>query len=394
MLFVQSGKVGAMTAAAILISASALWAQAPLDSLSTSQGKGFPWVAHTELEGYYLSAPGGNPAPYQISAYQAFTIQSLSFASFHLGLRSRETMAPGASQPYREPSDIKLAATIEVIRNFVYASIGGNIPLYAGAMGTTDTAALYQAMNDFSALPYPYFISTQALEAGIFGRYAFISWNTLLGVTYTRPGRVDILPGNAFFPAPFFNIAGRALLETGPGRHRWDLKATLYADETNDIRIPAHQEGSLYQVRYDYLVTRGKVGWQLGGGLAAKWPDANRKLKLKSVLEPTTADDNLQRAYGEFALAWAPSADILWRLHLVPQAVVTFNDRAGFVTEAGITMGLKVWDQHRIHVMGDVVYGQFDARVYTGFGARCEFSFRHLGIQDLEDAFAAGSEDG
>src|SRR5438045_3999521 len=87
------------------------------DTLESGQEKGYPWIAHSSLDAFYVASPAnsGGVQPYQVSAYQGFTIQSLSFASFHMGLRSRETLAPGFNRPYREPFSLKLAGTAEIL---------------------------------------------------------------------------------------------------------------------------------------------------------------------------------------------------------------------------------------------------------------------------------------
>jgi len=365
------------------------------DTLESGQEKGYPWIAHSSLDAFYLGSPAnpGGIQPYQISAYQGFTIQSLSFASFHMGLRSRETFAPGFSQPYREPFSLKLSGTAELLRDFLYASLGGNIPILPGAINIEDTLALYQALNDYSPMPYSAFLSPRALEAGLFGRYSWSSWFALGGVTYARPARFTAIPDRASYPAPFFDIMVRAFLETGKSRHRWDAKATIYSDETNDQRIPAHSEGDLWQLRYEYLRSKTRVGYQAGLGTAVRLPDANRIFKRRSPLEPIATDDNIQRVYGELSVAWTPQPDILWRVHLLPKALFTMDGRSGFEAETGLSMGLKIWEVHRIRATGTLLYGHFADQSYLGLGVRGEFSFRHLGFQDLEDAGDAGSRE-
>lgn len=366
------------------------------DTLESGQEKGYPWIAHSSLDAFYLSSPAtpGGVQPYQISAYQGFTIQSLSFASFHMGLRSRETLAPGFNSPYREPFSLKLAGTAEILRDYVYASLGGNIPILPGAIDIADTLALYQALNDYNPLPYSAFLSPRALEVGLFGRYNWTTWSALGGVTYARPARFTAIADHAFYPAPFFDFMARAVLETGKSRHRWDAKATLYGQETNDQRIPAHGEGDLWQLRYEYLRSRVRVGYQAGLGVAVRLPDANRKLKLRSTLEPTATDDNIQRIYGELALAWTPQPDILWRVHLLPKALFTVDGKAsGYETETGLSMGLKIWEVHRVRATGTFIFGQFADQTYLGLGVRGEFAFRHLGFQDLEDAGDSGGRE-
>ena len=205
-----------------------------IDSVDNNQARGYPWIAHSSLDAFYLASPA-NPMgtqPYQFSTYQAFTIQSLSFASFHMGLRSRETMAPNFSQPYREPASIKLASTIELLPNFVYASIGGNIPVLSDSFSINDTAALYQALNNFSPMPYSNFLSPQAIELGLYGKFSTLDWTALAGFAYVRPGQFDNLTDHSFHPSPFMNFMGRGFLQTDRSNHRLDAQATLYFEET------------------------------------------------------------------------------------------------------------------------------------------------------------------
>ncbi|MDB5106731.1 MAG: hypothetical protein JWP91_4420 [Fibrobacteres bacterium] len=363
------------------------------DSAEGPQEHGFPWIAHSSIDIFYLPSPAipGKDYPYQASLYQAFTIQSLSFAWFHLGLRSRETLAPGFSQAYREPLALKLQGSAEVIQDYLWVTLGGNIPMLNRTMDLSDTLALYQVMNGYNPMPYAAFLSPQALHASIYGRYAWTNWTLLTGVSYVRPALFSIIPDKSFFPAPYFDLDARAIYQGRAARHRFDLKGSFFADEGNDIRIPAHNEGDLIQFRYGYLKSLRHVGWQAGAGSAVKLPDANRRLKLKSELAQPDRDDNLQRLFAEFSLAWAPDPDIIWRLHLLPKALFTWNgEQTGHETETGLSVGLKIWEYHRLRLTGTMLYGQVADETYTGFGFRGEFAFRHLGFQDIDD----GSDQG
>ena len=358
------------------------------DTSEAAQGHGFPWIAHTSVDGFYLGSPanpgGGNP--YQVSLYQGFTIQSLTFAWFHIGLRSRETLAPGFSGPYREPFALKLQGSAEVLRDYLYVTLGGNIPILSDTIALADTLALYQSMNGYSPMPYSSYLSPQALQASVFARYAWTNWTLMGGFGYARPTLFRLIRDHAFFPAAYFDLSGRAVYQSRAARHRWDAKVSIFGDEGNEIRIPAHNEGDLYQLRYEYLKSLRRVAWQAGIGAAVKLPDANRHLKLKTDLEPAETDDNLQRAYLELSVSWAPHPDILWRVHAAPKAIFNWNgSAAGHETEAGLSMGLRIWEYHRIRVAGTALYGQVAERTYAGFGFRGEFAFRHLGFQDLDE---------
>jgi hypothetical protein len=373
-------------AAAFLFCASAALAQKP-DTAEGAQDHGFPWIAHSSIDIFYLSSPAvpGKDYPYQASLYQGFTIQSLAFAWFHIGLRSRETLAPGLSDPYREPFALKIQGNAEILRDYVVVSLGGNIPILSNHMDLQDTLALYRAMNGYSALPYSAFLSPQALHASIYGRYALTNWTLLAGVGYVRPALFSLIPDKAFYPAPYFDLNARAVYQAREARHRMDLKASIFADEGNSTRIPAHNEGDLIEARYGFLKSRKRVGWQLGAGAALKLPDVNRRLKLEAALVPPDKDENLQRVFTEFSVAWTPDPSILWRLHLLPKAIFTWSGDAGHETEAGISMGLKIWEYHRLRLTGTMLYGEMGKETYTGFGFRGEFAFRHLGLQDLDD---------
>lgn len=361
-------------------------AQKP-DSTEGQQGHGFPWIAHSSIDIFYLSSPAipGKAYPYQASLYQAFTIQSLSFAWFHIGLRSRETLAPGFSQAYREPFALKLQGSAEIVPDYLYVSLGGNIPILSHGMDLADTLALYQAMNGYNPMPNSAFLSPQALHVSAYGRYVLTNWTLLAGVGYIRPALFTLIPDKSFYPAPYFDLDARAVYQAREARHRMDLKASIFGDEGNATRIPAHNEGDLIEARYGYLKSLRKVGWQTGLGGALKLPDANRRLKLQSALVPPDKDENLQRVFAEFSLAWTPDPDILWRLHLLPKVLFTWSGDAGHETEAGITMGLKIWEYHRLRLTGAMLYGKMNDETYTGFGFRGEFAFRHLGLQDLDD---------
>lgn len=373
--------------AGAMAAACAARAQNP-DSAEASKDRSYPWIAHSSLEVFYQHTPAepGRPYPYQASLYQGFTIQSLSFAWFHLGLRTRETYAYGFDEPYQEPMVLKLQGSAELLPGLAYASLGGNIPLMADKLDLGDTLALYQSLNGYSPFPGQDFLSPTAVQVAVFGRYAWSNLTGMAGASYARRSLYRGLPDEGFYPAAYFDFFARILYQGASARHRLDGRASLYGDEESDERIPAHREGSLFQVRYEWLKSLRKVGWQLGAGAAGKPPDRNRRIKLKSELEPARRDDNLQRAYGEAAVTWVPSPDILWRAHLLPKAVFGWNgEHGGYEAEAGLTLGLKVWEYHRLRATGTMVTGQFDDRKYLGFGFRAEFAFRHLGIQDLDE---------
>ena len=364
-----------------------VWAQKS-DSLESGQEKGYPWIAHSSIDAFYLNSPvaPGKADPYQVSLYQGVTVQSLSFASFHIGLRSRETLGPGFSTPYREPFELKLSGTTEIFRDLLYVSLGGNVPIYSGSFQMEDTAALFNDFNVYSPMPYSAYISPRALQAGVFGRYAWSAWTSLFGFTYTRPAKLDIIPNHSFYPAPMFSFSGRAILESGASKHRLDLKATFYTPEGNELHVLSHDEGDVWQLRYGYLKGHAKVAWQGGLGVVFHMPDANRKYKIESVLEKTVSNDNIQRAYGEFSFSWVPHPDILWRFYLLPKVLYSYKDlEFGNETELGFGFGLKIWDVHRVRAVGNFLYGNFSRQQYSGFGIKGEFSFRHLGFQDIEE---------
>ena len=358
------------------------------DSADYNQDHSFPWIAHSSIDVFYLHSPAepGRPFPYQASLYQGFTIQSLSFAWFHIGLRTRETYVYGFSEPYQEPMLLKLQGSAEILPDLAYVTLGGNIPLISGKLNVADTLALSEAMNGYSGMPYSEFLSPQALQAAFFARYAWTNWTALGGVSYARATLFGAIPGKSFYPAAYFDLFARGIYQGRASRHRLDAKGSVYGTEDNSERIPAHKEGDLIELRYEYLKSLRKVGWQMGLGASGKLPDKNRRLKLKSELQPPSRDENLQRAYGELSLTWVPSPDLLWRLHVIPKGMFTWNGaQAGYETETGLTLGLKVWEFHRIRATGTMLLGRMYDKQYMGFGIRGEFAFRHLGIQDLDD---------
>jgi hypothetical protein len=382
--------LGRAVAPLLLLMALAAASPASAQEMDSAEdkGHGFPWIAHSSIDVFYLGSPAvpGRDHPYQASLYQGFTIQSLSFAWFHIGLRSRETSVPGFSEPYREPLALKLQGSVELLRDHLFASLGGNIPMLSRGLDETDTLALYRAMNGYSPLPYSAFLSPQALHASVHGRYALANWTLLAGIGYVRPTLFELIPDKPFYPAPYFDLNARAIYQGKEARHRYDLKSSIFAEEGNSTRIPAHNEGELIQARYGYLKSLRRVGWQAGAGAALKLPDANRRLKLESDLVPPDRDENLQRVFAEFSLAWTPDPAVLWRLHLLPKVLFDWSgEQTGHETEAGISMGLKIWEYHRLRIAGTVLYGQVADETYTGFGFRGEFAFRHLGLQDLDD---------
>jgi hypothetical protein len=385
----RAGRAAVAMLALLCLAAAPVGAQvaSKADTASEASERGIPWIAHGSMDLFYLDSPAEDGThPYQISSYAGITLQSLSFAWFHVGMRFRETMAPGFARPYREPALLKLMGTAEVLRDYAYAFIAGNVPLISNHVEAGDTAVLYRAVSDYDAFPYPNFTSPQGIHVGAFGRYRFQAWEAMLGGSYARSGRFEPVAGAAFFPSAYFDIFGRALLENKTARHRFDAKAVIYGEEGSGLRIPAHREGSLWQFRYGYLrFARGK-SWQLGLGGAWKNPDRNREIRIESDLRPTLMNDNIQRAYGEFAVSFAPRPSWLMRAHLLPKALFVIDGgEFGHETEAGLSWATKVWGIHRLRLAGTGLYGSFRGQTYLGMGARLEFSFRHLGFQDLED---------
>jgi hypothetical protein len=363
------------------------------DTADYGKEHSFPWIAHSAIDVFYLHTPAepGRPYPYQASLYQGFTIQSLSFAWFHVGIRSRETYAYGLDEPYREPMILKLQGSVELLKDLAYVSLGGTLPVVSGDLHLDDSLALYETINGYSGLPYADFLAPQAIQAAAFGRYAWTNWTAMAGVGYARATLFRELPGKAFYPAAYFDLFGRAIYQGRSAVHRVDARASLYGEEQNADRIAAHEEGDLYQLRYEWLKPLRRISWQLGAGASAKPPDRNRRIKLKSELPLAGKDENLQRAYGEAALTWVPSPDILWRVHLLPKAIFSWNgEHAGYEAESGLGVGLKVWEYHRIRATGTMLYGNMDGKQYLGFGIHAEFAFRHLGIQDLDDGAGLG----
>src|SRR5690606_34011297 len=282
-------------------------------------------------------------------------------------LRSRETMAPGFGSPYRQPASIKLGAGAEVVRDFLFVTLGGNVPVLGGEGETADTLAYYRAMNGYNPMPQPSLLSPRALHAGAYARHGGDNWTLLGGIGYSRSARVELVPDKPFFPAAYVEFMARAIRQTKRARHRWDLKLTLYGEEGSGERIPAHDEGDLLQFRYGYIKSTGRVGRQAGLGLAAKLPDANRRLRMASELVSPGRDENIQRAYAEFVLAWAPNPDFLWRFHLLPKALLTWDMREhGHEIEGGVSGGVKAWEAHRARWTGNILYGAIEGRTYIG----------------------------
>lgn len=369
-------------------------ALAGADTSETSlKAKGFPWIAHSTADLFYLPSPtsADGSQPYQISAYQAFTIQPLTFASFHGGWRLRETLAPGLSRSYREIFALKLLGTAELIRDHVFVTLGGSIPLFDEKAAVVDTLALYRSMSEYSPLPAPNFVTPQGLQIGLFGRYRLVAWDLMAGVTYAQATRFEPVDGYPFNPGSQLDATFRALLETSEARHRWDFKASTYGEETTNSETPAHQEGRLLQLRYAYLRASGRTAWQFGMGGAVKAPDANRLVRLRTALEPSESNDNLQRGYAEVTWTWSPNPALLWRAYLVPKALLDWSTReGGHETEIGVTMGMRMWEVHRLRSTGTVMVGNFKGQDYLGLGMRVEFAFRHLGFQDLESQGDSG----
>lgn len=402
-MFPRRGWVGCLPALLLVAAlAPAARAQNPAASLAgadtsetSAKAKGLPWIAHSSVDAFYLQSPAatGGSQPYQVSTYQGFTIQSLSFASFHAGWRFRETLAQGLTEPFREVFALKLMGTVEILRDYLFFSLGGSIPLVDGKVAESDTLALQKTLSEYSPLPAPNYITPQGLQVAVFGRYRLAAWDLMAGVAYSQPTQFEPVPGHPFHPASQLGGTFRAVLETDKSRHRFDAKGSRYGEEQTVTETPAHQEGAMYQARYAWLRSSARTAWQLGLGGAVKAPDANRQKRLRTALEPSEANDNVQRAYAEAAWTWSPSASQLWRVWLLPKALLEGSTReTGHETELGVTMGRRLWDVHRLRVGGTFLAGSFKGEDYLGFGLRAEFAFRHLGFQDLESQPEAGGE--
>jgi hypothetical protein len=357
------------------------------DTAEASQPKGLPWIAHSSAEAFYLAShpDASGSRPYQVSAYQGFTIQSLAFASFHAGWRYRETLAPGLGTPYREPFSLKLQGTAEILRDHLFVTLGGSIPLAESRAGEEDTLALHRATSGYSPLPAPNFLVSQGMQVGVTGRYRLGAWDLMSAFAYSQPTQTEHVDGHPFNPASYFTLAFRAGLETRSSSHRWDAKVARFGTEATTADADAHREGALYQLRYAWLRASGRSAWQLGTGFAVKAPDSNRVVRLRTSLEAAEGNDNVQRAYAEAAWTWRTGPKVLWRVHLAPKALLEWSTReGGHETELGLGMGLRLWDVHRLRSTGTLLAGSFKGEDYLGFGLRIEFAFRHLGIQDLE----------
>jgi hypothetical protein len=363
------------------------------DAAGADAARGLPWIAHSAVDAFYLQAPegAGGGRPYQISAYQGFTIQSLAFASFHAGWRYRETQAPGLSGPYREIFALKVLGTAEILRDHLFVSVGGSVPLVDGSVAEADTAALHRSLSGYSPLPSPNFVTPQGLQTGVFGRVRAGAWDLMAGATYARPTRFEPVDGYPFHPASQIGGTFRAVLETEASRHRFEAKVSRYGEERTATEDPAHREGTLYQGRYAWLRASGRTAWQMGLGAAAKTPDANRQRYLRAALEPSEANDNVQRAYAEAAWTWSPAPSRLWRAWVIPKLLLEASTReAGHETELGAALGLRLREAYRLKVGGTLLAGSFQGTGYLGAGLRAELAFRHLGLQDLDTAPGAG----
>lgn len=356
-------------------------------SETSSKAKGLPWIAHSTAEAFLLQSPTGTggASPYQVSAYQGFTIQSLTFASFHLGWRYRETLAPGMGGAYRDLFALKLLGTAEILRDHLFVSLGGSIPLVDASASEADTAALYAAMSGYNPMPTPNFAMAQGLQVGIHGRYRLGAWDLMGGASYAQPTRFEPVPGYPYNPASQLGGSARAILETSSARHRFDGKVSRFGDEQTLEGVPAHREGIAAQLRYAWLKASRRTAWQLGLGGLVKTPDQNRPLRLRTALEPAEANDNVQRAYAEAAWTWSPKPTLLWRAWVVPKGLLDGSTReTGREAEVGLAMGLRLWEVHRLRAAGTVLTGSFQGQDYLGFGMKVDFAFRHLGFQDLE----------
>ena len=167
------------------------------------------------------------PYPYQASLYQGFTIQSLSFAWFHVGLRTRETYALGFSEPYQEPMLLKLQGSVEVLPDLVYRHPGRQHPPYPARNGHRGYPGPLPGHERLQRLADSDFLSPQALHAAAFGATPDRTGPCWPASATRAPRCSRWIPGKSFFPAAYFDFFARAIYQGRAARHRLDLKSRL-----------------------------------------------------------------------------------------------------------------------------------------------------------------------
>lgn len=356
--------------------------------------RGVPWIIHSEFGGYeLLQAPKDSPGAdgYQLRFLNGLTAQPWRMVLLHAAWHYRETLAPGFSQPYREPMLWEGSGTVELIPDLLFAWLGVHWPTGSGTAPLGDSAAWSAFLNDHPSLPDAGIVSPASVQIGVAARMQSDPSLFLAGLSYQRGATFSGMEGNRFRPPWMLRASLRCDMPLRSARQRLDLGGTLFgAEETEDAR-QAHVEGALAQLRYSAWGLGGDGRWAAALGLSAKLSDANRRVMLDLPPEIMSSNDNLQRLYFEIArnlqATWLRCAftvsnrlEAQWR----PSDATLYLENT---LEWRILR--RVFRGHGLEARLRGLSGESEGAWYYGVGATFVFTFRHLGVEDRLTAPAA-----
>jgi hypothetical protein len=211
-----------------------------------------------------------------------------------------------------------------MVEGFLFGIAGGTLPFNSPKLPLSDSSALSTSQNFPSLFPDQGYLLPASLHGGGLVRIAVSNWEALGSLTYLRPGRLKLLEGATFFPAPQISLAaqwdhGRA----GIG-HQLKWKITFFGDETNARGVTAHQEGALWQLQYRLAGVGKSDAWDVGFGAALRTVDKNRKILIAVDPEAAAFNDNIQRMH----------VDQAWRLGKGQAPPLILGSRSGFLWSA------------------------------------------------------------
>lgn len=340
-----------------------------------------PWSSRTGISGFGFQPDTGAATDYQWSLSQSLTVQANRYLWLHGGYRAVETEAPGFSQPYREWGSVQIGAVAQVFPDLLYFLAAGNYVLGHTTLPLSDSVPLSQILNGYSPLPDPGFLSAPSGLLGLLLRLPILAGDALLGANYDRLGRVDPFDTLAFTPASCFSLSAQYHFQNEGVEHAARARLFLFTGEITADAIVAHQEGPLLEAEYAVDGAGADHGWDAGLGLAYKWIDDNRRVRLNVAPEEAAGNDNLQRVWLD--LRWRP-----WRQRTrlwtgVRGQLLYQEDTQDLGYEARWECGWErlLEGEHPVEFQLHLLYAAIAGVTYRGAGLSMDFAFRHLGAQ-------------
>lgn len=358
------------------------------EAAGTAEEMGVPWVVSMEFGGHaLLQAPSDAPGTdgYQLRMVHAVTAQPWRLLQAHAAWRYRETMAPGFTQPYREPAGAQGSLAVEAVPGLLYAWAGLSLPLTTSKAPLADSIAWDAFLSRHSTLPDPGMVEPTTVQVGGLMRLQTDPVLFLTGASYQLPTAFTALAGQRFRPPWILRLSLQGDIATDEGRHRLQIQWTQFGAERTREGHEAHVEAPLVAMRYA-LDGMGESGlWALAVGFAARWRDHNRQTMLDLPPPVTEAHDNLQRGYVEVARSFAKSPFRITWIVLQRNEVKwqPSENRLYLESSSELRMARKVFSRHGMDLRGTGKIGSNLTGIYYGVGGRIVLSLRHLGMEGV-----------